>query len=39
VVSRGGIAAVSVPGRGDRDGDREAVMTYQDIENERLFFW
>ena len=25
VVSRGGIAAVSVPGRGDRDGDREAV--------------
>ena len=25
LVSRGGVAAVSVPGGGDRDGDREAV--------------
>ncbi len=40
VVSRGGIAAVSVPGRGDRDGDREAVRgRREDIENEGFFFW
>jgi hypothetical protein len=36
VVSRGGVAAVSVCGRGDRDGDREAVTAerrHQAIEN------
>ena len=36
LVSRGGLGAVSVPGGGDRDGDREAVMSWIQIAKARI---